>query len=436
MKVEVTINGQTVELTTKEEIEKACVEEHHKKYLQTNNTPPMQPPLKELLGQYANTPFCEEILMGTAEFLPELDEYTIKFLQQLRKPDSVTLNSVPTVIPSAEWAKGWNKMKETTLAAGFTGLHFGHLKACSTDKFLTDFEASISQIAYSSGAVPSAWTNSVICMIKKKAQVDHIESLRSIVLTEADCNFNNKILGKSAMQVAEENQLLAPEQYGSRKGKLSIDHALHKRLSYDIVRQSRTAGALCSNDAKSCFDRIVHTIAILAYRRLGIANPPVESMIRSIQEMKHHFRTSHGDSEICLEQPIRVPCYQGILQGNGAAPTTWVLISTPLLNMLREARKGGLFTSPVSKNRSHFVGYAYVDDMDIITTNNHNINLSVDEVMEEMQLAIDIWEGGLSASGGAIVPEKSWVYPINFSFDNKGQWHYQSAEEIGAEFTV
>lgn len=44
-------------------------------------------------------------------------------------------------------------------------------------------------------------------MIKKKAQVDHIGSLRSIVLTEVDCNFNNKILGKTAMQVAKDKQL-------------------------------------------------------------------------------------------------------------------------------------------------------------------------------------------------------------------------------------
>lgn len=84
-------------------------------------------------------------------------------------------------IRSEDWAKGWSKMKETTSAADFTGLHFGHLKACSTDKFLTDFEASLSQISYSSGSVPANWTQSIICMIKKKSQVDHISGLRSIV---------------------------------------------------------------------------------------------------------------------------------------------------------------------------------------------------------------------------------------------------------------
>ena len=68
--------------------------------------------------------------------------------------------------------------------------------------------------------------------------------------------------------------------------------------------------------------------------------------------------------------------------------------------------------------------------------NNHDINLTSDEVMEDMQLAMNIWEGGLKATGGAIVPEKSWVYPISFHFDNQGQWHYQTVDDMEVEFTV
>jgi hypothetical protein len=58
------------------------------------------------------------------------------------------------------------------------------------------------------------------------------------------------------------------------------------------------------------------------------------------------------------------------------------------------------------------------------------------EVMQEMQEGIDRWEGGLKATGGAIVPEKSWVYPIDFNFDNEGKWEYKNKEEIGAQFSV
>ena len=107
-------------------------------------------------------------------------------------------------------------------------------------------------------------------MIKKRAGLNNLTSLRSIVLTEADFNFNNKLLGRRAIQHAEDINGLTPEQYGSRKNKCSIDQALHKRLTYDIMRQSKQSGLLCSNDAKSCYDRIVHSVAALAYKHVGV----------------------------------------------------------------------------------------------------------------------------------------------------------------------
>ena len=103
-------------------------------------------------------------------------------------------------------------------------------------------------------------------MIKKKMNLNNITALRSVVLTEADFNFNNKILGRRVIQHAEDIQDIAPEQYGSRKNKSAIDQALHKRITYDIIRQTKLPGAMCSNDAKLCYNWVLHSIAGLAYR--------------------------------------------------------------------------------------------------------------------------------------------------------------------------
>ena len=105
---------------------------------------------------------------------------------------------------------------------------------------------------------------------------------------------------------------------------------------------------------------------MLAYRRLGIEIPPVQCMLQTIQHMKHHIRTAYGDSEIALDGTGQVIPFQGILQGNGAAPTTWVIISTPILNMLRAAGNGGHFVEAISGDTSNSVGYAFVDDTDLL----------------------------------------------------------------------
>ena len=222
-------------------------------------------------------------------------------------------------------------------------------------------------------------------MIKKREGLNNIKKLHSIVLTESDFDFNNKILGRRAIQHAEDIQGLAPEQYGSRKYKCSIDQA----LTYDIIRQSKRSGLLCSNDAQSFFDRIVHSVASLAYKGIGIQQPPLECMLVRIQEMNHHIRTSFGLSFDSLKKHNTNCPFQGILQGNGAAPTTWVLISVPLLNMLRSKGHGAKFVSSISKNLTHIVGFSFVDNTDLVTFDMFDETKSWDTLKDCMQEAID-----------------------------------------------
>ena len=159
-------------------------------------------------------------------------------------------------------------------------------------------------------------------------------------------------------------------------------------------------------------------------------------MLKCIQDMKHQIRTNFGISEETLQKRYTMIPLQGILQGNGASPTTWVLISTPLLNMLRVKGNGAKFISPMSKELSHIVGFAFVDDTDLITFNMQIDNVDWDDITTQMQEAINRWEGGLKTTGGAIVPTKSWIYPIKFTFDDKGKASYQTCQDINCDFSV
>ena len=427
-------NGTTVELTTKSEIELACINENRSKYRQTENTPCMNGVLLQDLGFLGLTDSSSSIINGTYICPDDSPPFTNEFIHQFRLINH-DIPSPPNIMTTKSFTSGWKKMKEITSAASFTGIHFGHLKSASLDPSLADFEAAIANVPYSTGYQPIQWKKSIICMIKKKANVDLVTKLRTIVLTEADFNFNNKKLGRESIQHAENHNLIAKEQYGSRRGKRAIDHALNKRLFYDIIRQTRKPGSLCSNDAKSCYDRVLHSITMLAFRRLGFPIPPVECMLRCIQQMKHHIRTTFGDSKTFLSSQQTAIPFQGILQGNGAAPTIWVLISTPLLDMLRSANNGAHTLSPISNEADHIVGFAFVDDTDLICFHQEHLRLPC-EIMQDMQEGIDRWEGGLKLTGGAIVPEKSWIYAIDFGFHESGKWYYRTKDEINQEFTV
>ena len=136
------------------------------------------------------------------------------------------------------------------------------------------------------------------------------------------------------MYSVEDLRAIAKEQYGSRSQLTAIDQSLNKRLTYDIIRQKKRPGALCSNDAKSCYDRIVHSVASLAMQRVGAPVEPIICMFTSIQNLQHRIRTVFGDSEVGFSGAVYVVPIQGVGQGNGAGPQIWAVVSTPVLNMV------------------------------------------------------------------------------------------------------
>jgi hypothetical protein len=65
-----------------------------------------------------------------------------------------------------------------------------------------------------------------------------------------------------------------------------------------------------------------------------------------------------------------------------------------------------------------FVCYAFVDDTDLVHIAK-DVDTRGPTIIAEMQSALDHWEGGLKATGGALVPEKSYWYLIDFT----AQWN-------------
>lgn len=104
--------------------------------------------------------------------------------------------------------------------------------------------------------------------------------------------------------------------------------------------------------------------------------------------------------------------------------------------MLRAANNGAIFISPLSQETTRIVGFAFVDDTDLVMFDMTNDKIQWEAIQGEIQKSNDRWEGGLKSTWGAIVPTKSWVYPIDFNFDNKGKAIYKTVEELECAFSV
>eukprot|EP00978_Attheya_sp_CCMP212_P042437 scaffold258556_cov28-Attheya_sp.AAC.1 len=89
----------------------------------------------------------------------------------------------------------------------------------------------------------------------------------------------------------------------------------------------------------------------------------------------------------------------------------------------------------ISGGEVKLVGFAFVDDSDIIQT-----AASLDETSLELnakaQAAVDTFVEGMRATGGQVRPDKCWWYQIEFVWTQGGRWKYKQATDCPLDLHV
>ena len=366
---------------------------------QTTNTSFMTQSLRGGFCFSSTSLAVEAVLSGMYDLPRGTDYYVLNLLPHLQMPAALAATEkLESIIPKEGFARSWSRMREFT-GTGHSGIHFGHFKVMHISSLSTDIYSGLAEIPYKSGFSPNRWKRCVDHMLQKSQDNFHSDRFRPINFLEADAHYNLKHMAREAMAYGESKGIIAKEQYGSRKYHSSETQALNKRLTFDSWRLRKTPGVLCVN-------------AAICLRRFGLEKGPIASMIETLQCMTHLIHTAWGTCE-GYGPDIWHLTLQGILQGNGAGPCIWLVISVTLFSMLREEGFGMKFITPLSQQKSHIVGIAIVDDADIVESEITN-TATGEETLIKAQEALDHWEGGLRATGGAIVPAKSHWYYVAF----------------------
>jgi hypothetical protein len=102
----------------------------------------------------------------------------------------------------------------------------------------------------------------------------------------------------------------------------------------------------------------------MVFQSLGIPKPAIVSMLSTIQDMKFYLRTGFGDSKDYAGATGGVKT-QGLCQGNGAAPTGWMVTSIAMIQAHKQKGHGIHLTCPITKKKMHLVGTLFVDDTNL-----------------------------------------------------------------------
>jgi len=77
-------------------------------------------------------------------------------------------------------------------------------------------------------------------------------------------------------------------------------------------------------------------------------------------------------------------------QGNGARPHIWVAVSSPMLDLMRQARFYTNLMAAISLKTQQLVSFVFVDDTDLCVDRPQ---VMTSNVSKSMQSVVDHWEG-------------------------------------------
>jgi hypothetical protein len=236
-------------------MELACITENERRFSQTEGTPPMADDIISEIGILAEKEGADQILAGTFVAPLGCDPYLKELIDEMRMEEKTRkAGPIPATLSLEEHQNGWKKQKEKTASVS-SGLAFSDHKAASYDDEMSEIDRLMQEIPYTQGFSPALYQIITDYEILKKSGVYDVEKMRTIQLFIAQFNMNNKKSGRDVMTRAKELGAIPKEQAGSRKHHCSVLSALNKVLTMDLLHLRRQAGALCSNDAKSCYDR-------------------------------------------------------------------------------------------------------------------------------------------------------------------------------------
>jgi hypothetical protein len=121
-------------------------------------------------------------------------------------------------------------------------------------------------------------------------------------------------------------------------------------------------------------------------------------------------------------------------QGNGAAPASWAIISTPMLEIMWKRGQYTVFKAFISGEELKIIGFAFVNNKDLLRISILG-RQTYGKVAQDMQNGLDLWEGLLKVTGGVLVPDKRYWYLIDFKWKD-GAWKYAIMEETQFDLTM
>jgi hypothetical protein len=111
----------------------------------------------------------------------------------------------------------------------------------------------------------------------------------------------------------------------------------------------------------------------------------------------------------------------GLGQGNRAAPPLWIQFIAVLVNVFKQLKLGALLLDPITLEMIHTMGALFMDDTDLYMWRDGVLDPG--NLWRQTQVVLHQWSCLLKVTGGALKPENSFWYLLNYTCKD-GEWTF------------
>ena len=290
--------SEPVVYITKEGVERESAAALKKRFRIAMHAPILQDKrLFNDFGYLGDTVATKQLLEGTYQFPPDMDDHTKLLLEEAHLIyQRMSDDEIRSFIACEDFQYFWQQANER-IQSSESGCHFGHYKAASFDDSITALHCGKLSLAAESGVPLDRWGNGLTVLLEKVKGNIFINKMRAICLLEADYNWPNKLIyAKWMMDRAYDAGIVPAEQF-ARRGVQAAEGVLTTTLFSDIVRVMHRTAAIESVDLANCYDAVAHPIPSIALQSFKVRQTMVAMMLYVLQTMKFYLRTAYGQSE-------------------------------------------------------------------------------------------------------------------------------------------
>ena len=434
------ISNEWITITDPQVIENQILERNRRHFGQARLTPLASNTIQNELLFSGVSSTADDLLYGRADISSlTQDLYAQEILHECER----SIQEINHLSDQHHLRQRYGKWKETTSTSP-SNRHLGHYHSLlqtppldpdsaetktfhAATKQIWNIHHGIHQYAIDQAYCFKRWQNVVNTMIEKDPGDPRIHRLRVIHLYEADYSLLIGNAFRRVLHKMEDANLMNPGCYGNRPTRSALDPVLIEVLQLEYSWATRYPHIKFSNDATSCYDRIIPSVSNVLARSYGLHRNVSSIHGDMLQHACYRIKTKLGVSKQYYSHCQDFPIY-GTGQGSTSSPNVWAINASTYFNVYDKHCFGATYTNPSLTKTLNLGMTGFVDDNNsqvtgLPETMSHPLvkGDSEQKLIERCSHDAQLWNDILWASGGALeVPKCHYVY-LKFQFQSTGK---------------